>query len=188
MTIFGLPGVYLSNKILETAFTVSGIHTNLMIDQDMDLRQLTRQLKDHVTYLHWVVKDSVKQQVAPFNAILDLLGSKSNGAFRLLEVPKNLLLKSSWLERLGGRAKIESSYEDLITIAHTETGLEIEDDLDDEDEDVSEVDEEEDEEDYEDEDESMELEVSPGTQPRPPSTAAAPIPWSSKPWKRDILR
>ena len=172
------------------------------------------QLKDHVhvDHLRWEMrsKDSEKQEVAPFDAILDLLGSKNNGAFCSLAVPKNLLLKSSWVERLGGRAKVESSNEaneGLIQIVHTKTGLEIEEDSEDEGGSENEDDEEEDkdEEDYyliycnlinEDEDDSMDVSPGhPGTPPRalgPPSTALAPTPGSSmsrgEPWTRDILR
>ena len=47
MSIHGLPGAYLSNEILETVCTVSGIQTNLMIDKDMDLRKLRNSAIQH---------------------------------------------------------------------------------------------------------------------------------------------
>ena len=61
--------------------------------------------------------------MAPLNAILDLLGSKGNGNFDALHVSKNLLLKSNWVGRLGGKAMVEARYGDLINIFKTRTGL-----------------------------------------------------------------
>ena len=53
-------------------------------------------------------KDLESQEVSPINAILDLLGSGNHGAFLLLGLPIELLLKSHWVERLGGRGKVEA--------------------------------------------------------------------------------
>lgn len=127
VSIFGLPGVYLSNELLETVCSsvkegVVELTTNLKIDQSMDLGTLTCLLKDNVHYLHWDLhwdsEDLEKQEVAPLNAILDvLLGSASQGKFESLEVPKSLLLKSDRVGRLGGRANVEAAQDgDCIRI------------------------------------------------------------------------
>ena len=38
-------------------------------------------------------------------------------------IPKILLVKSNWVKRLGGRAKLEVSNSDVIRVFHTDTGL-----------------------------------------------------------------
>ena len=164
MSIYGLPGVCMSNEMLETLLcTTKGenvsFYTNLMIDQNMDLGKLTCLMMDHVKFLSWDMnpEDWRKQEAAPVNAILDLLGSKNNGIFEELEVPKILLLKSGWVGRLGGRGKVESLDRDFIHIAHAETGLVMEDgeedeDDEDEDDDDEDDDDEDDEDDVDDED------------------------------------
>ena len=104
----------------------------------MDLRKLACLLKDHVEVLNWDLQpeDSEQQEVAPLNTILDLLASKNNGLFNSLKVPKPLLLKSKWVGRLGGEAKLEAEYGDVVYINHntsswdTEPGLEIFHDMD----------------------------------------------------------
>ena len=91
--------------------------------------------------------------MAPINAILDVLGSKDPGVFHSLTLPKDLLLKSHWVQRLGGRVKVEGLDGDnpFLTTVHTKSGLEILDIEVGEDEDES-----EDEEESEDEDEGEE--------------------------------
>ena len=80
-----------------------------------------------VDFLDWdmMSEDSEKQEVAPLNAMLDLQDGKDNGVFEGFAVPKILLLKSNWVERLGGKAKVEESGGDgnVIYTAHTPTGL-----------------------------------------------------------------
>ena len=143
ISIFGLPGVCLTNEILETAFKALAYYcvlfnTNLITHKNMDLRKLACLLKDHVEVLNWdlLLEDSEQQEVAPLNAILDLLASKNNGLFNSLNVPKPLLLKSKWVGRLGGEAKLEAEYGDVVYINHntsswdTEPGLEMFHDMD----------------------------------------------------------
>ena len=113
--INGLPGVQLSNEVVETLYTISrknpigSLNTNLMIGQKIDLEKLMSLLK-HVGELERRinVEDCDNQEVAPVNAILDLLGSKDHGNFDSLLLPKELLLKSQFLVRLGGRANVEA--------------------------------------------------------------------------------
>ena len=117
----------------------------------MDLRKLACLLKDHVEVLNWdlLLEDSEQQEVAPLNAILDLLASKNNGLFNSLNVPKPLLLKSKWVGRLGGEAKLEAEYGDVVNINHnssswdTEPGLEMFHEVVDDEEDSDDSDEEE---------------------------------------------
>ena len=112
--IDGLPGVQLSNEVVETLYKkpISTLATNLIIGQNINLEKFKYFLK-HVDTLDWKinVKDCDNQEVAPINAILDLLGSQrwqDQRTFYLLVLPKELLLKSHCLERLGGRAKVEA--------------------------------------------------------------------------------
>ena len=148
----GLPGDYLSNEILETVCTSQGesifFTTNLMINQKMDLRKLLYLLKDHVDFFRWEPPE--KQEVTPVNIILNLLkvSKSTGGVFKMFKVSKNLLLKSNWVGRLGGRGKIEASNGELVFLVATETGLEMEGDEGSEDgsEDEDDEDEEEEEE------------------------------------------
>ena len=155
ISIYGLPGLHLTHEILETVSTSKGknvlfeSNTNLMIDQAMVLRKLTCLLKNHIDHFYWFgslmsSEDPEKQEIAPLNAILDLLDSNSNGAFETFEIPKSLLLKSNWVQRLGGRAEMKASSWDVLKIAHTETGLEWERDDEEESEDGGEEDQDED--------------------------------------------
>ena len=179
ISLFGLPGDYLSNLILETVCTFGGIGavftTNLMIDQKMDLRKLIRLLNDNVDYrtihFNWDLQseDSENQEVAPVvNTILELL---AGGGFLSFEVPKKLLLQSDWVGRLGGRGKVESSKYQKVLVEKTEMGLKMNDDNEDDSEegseegseDGSEDEDMEEEEDFEEEDESLEQVRPPGT-------------------------
>ena len=129
LSIIAPPGHYLTIETLETACNITRenvfFKTNLLIDQNMDLRKLTCLLKDYICDLKWHVQseDSEKQKVAPLNAILDLLGSEGNGDFEALHVSKKLLLKSNWVGRLGGRAMVEARDGDVINIFKTTSGL-----------------------------------------------------------------
>ena len=159
ISIFGLSGVCLTNEILEAAFKALAYYcvlfnTNLITHKNMDLRKLACLLKDHVEVLNWDLQpeDSEQQEVAPLNAILDLLASKNNGLFNSLNVPKPLLLKSNWVGRLGGEAKLEAEYGDVVYINHntsswdTEPGLEMFHEVVDDEEDSDDSDDDSDEE------------------------------------------
>ena len=150
LSIYGLPGLHLTDEILETVCTSKGKYalfafsTNLMINQGMDIRKLTCLLKDHVYYFNWfgnmMSEDSKKQEMAPLNTILDLLDRKSNGVFDTFDIPKILLLRSNWVKRLGGRAKLEALNGDVVKIVHSETGLRLGKDEEEGSEDVEEED------------------------------------------------
>jgi hypothetical protein len=122
VVIYGLPGLHLTNEILETICTNQRafFSTNILIDQNVDLKKLA----GFLVFFSWFV-DPEKQEVTPLNAILDLQGGKDNGAFLGLDVPKDLLLSSNWVGSLGGRARVEESTRTMICILHTENGLEI---------------------------------------------------------------
>ena len=159
VTIRGRPGVNLSYETLEaicSTTTYLYVATSFMIGQNIDIPKLTKLLKDNVFGMYWTMHadDYQKQDAGPINAILDLLASKNHGLLRILHLPKELLLKSHWAERLG-RQKVEA-YDDAlgIPIVHTKYGLKIldedegEDDYDDEGEDDEEEEEEEEEDDH----------------------------------------
>ena len=57
------------------------------------------------------VEDSEKQEAAPINTILDQLArwAHSDGCLKQVTLPRELVLKSHWLEKLGGRAKLEAA-------------------------------------------------------------------------------
>ena len=131
ITISGPSGVQLSNEVAETICTNSKkpifiVDTYLTIGQNMDLEKLMQVLK-HVISLGLNVKDCDNQALAPINTILDLLASKDHGKLDYVFLSKELLLKSHWLERLGGRAKVEAFVTDApyFQIKHTQTGLKI---------------------------------------------------------------
>ena len=114
--ISGLPGVHASFDILETSIcknktTPLIFQTNLMIGQDIDVLKLGELLKQHVKLFDIRImceEDLENQEIAPINAILDVLGGGNTGSFLLLGLPIELLLRSHWVERLGGAAKVEA--------------------------------------------------------------------------------
>ena len=112
VSLYGLTGINLSYEVVETIIANINLdfNTNLVIDQNIDSTNLKDLLKHQVTYMNLEMneEDQENQEVAPINAILDLLGSKDRGLFESFILPKELLLKSHWLERLGGRVKVEA--------------------------------------------------------------------------------
>ena len=144
--------VDLSYEVLENICTSSNVEnfpgdenllffrTNLMIDQNIDLKKLKYLLKNHVDLMHWLIDmENVEDQaVAPLNAILDQLHGRAydqscdletgedHGVFLQLTLPKQLLLKSHWVERLGGEEKVNEVDSDnlLANVYHNhESGL-----------------------------------------------------------------
>ena len=144
--------VDLSYEVLENICTSSNVEnfpgdenllffrTNLMIDQNIDLKKLKYLLKNHVDLMHWLIDmENVEDQaVAPLNAILDQLHGRAydqscdletgedHGVFLQLTLPKQLLLKSHWVERLGGKEKVNEVDSDnlLANVYHNhESGL-----------------------------------------------------------------
>ena len=155
-----------------------------MIDQNIDLPKQNL-LKNHVDHMHWPIdKENEKDQdVAPLNAILDQLHGREygqscdmetgedHGVFLQLSLPKQLLLKSNWVERLGGKEKVDEFGSDYFfsNVYHdhesglrmfykTETSEEISEDEEDNEEEEVDIDEEEDEEDDEEEEEDSDEE------------------------------
>ena len=63
----------------------------------------------------------------PYNAILDLLGSSNPGVFRGFELHQDMLLKTDWVDRLGGEAKVEEIRAILASVFRTKNGLELHD-------------------------------------------------------------
>ena len=100
-----------------------------MIDQNIDLSKLQNLLKNHVDHMHWLIdmENVEDQDEAPVNAILDQLhgrdygqncdpeNAEDHGMLVQLSLPKQLLLKSHWVERLGGKEKVnEVGSDDLL--------------------------------------------------------------------------
>ena len=178
----------LSYEILEHICTffdepIQFFRTDIMVDQNFDLSKLQNLLKNHVIRMQWNLDldDVEDQDVAPLNAILDQLHGRDNGqscdmetgedhgVFLQLSLPKQLLLKSNWVERLGGKEKVDEFGSDyfLTNVYHnhksglrmfykTETSEEISEDEEDNEEEEVDIDEEEDEEDDEEEEEEEE--------------------------------
>ena len=108
---------YLSYEVLETICKEKPIHfgvSNLMIDKS-NMTKLAHLLKHNVRSMQWL-KTNENQDVASLNVLLDLLDSKDPGMFKKLFVEKDLLLKSHWVEKLGGKSKVEAS---AIKVART---------------------------------------------------------------------
>ena len=117
---------YLSYEVLETICKAKPIHfgvNNLMIDKS-NMTKLAHLLKHNVRSMQWL-ETNENQDVASLNVLLDLLNSKDPGMFKFLLVKKDLLLKSHWVEKLGGKSKVEASAtkrtSDVLLVA--ETGL-----------------------------------------------------------------
>ena len=119
--ITGPPGVQFSNEVLETIFTIYKypitLSTSLIIGQDIDLVRLKYLLSRHVSgdvYWDMNAEDLEKQEVAPINTILDQLSrwthshSYWDGNFDRVCLPRELVMKSHWLENLGGRARVKA--------------------------------------------------------------------------------
>ena len=119
--ITGPPGVHFSNEVLETIFTIYKypitLSTSLLIGQDIDLARLKYLLSRHVSgdvYWDMNAEDLEKQEVAPINTILDQLSrwthshSYWDGNFDRVCLPRELVMKSHWLENLGGRARVKA--------------------------------------------------------------------------------
>ena len=186
ITIYGPPGVQFSNEVLETIFTIYdypiALITSLVIGQNIDLTKLKYLLSHYVAgYVDWTMNavDLEKQEVGPIDTILDQLARWAHweGGLEKVTFPTELVLKSHWLDKLGGREKVEANSEasglgivsidskrsGLRLVEYDEGGNEIVEDEDDEEEDnegeEEEEDEEEEEEDGDDEKEYDELEV-----------------------------
>ena len=171
VSISGLQGVHLSFEILETICrqpkrSLLMLRTNLIIGQNIEVLKLTEFLKCHVR--RWDIglvneQDLENQELVSINAILDLLGSENNGKFKCLGLPKELVIKSDWAERLGGTAKVEACEDEVgsVRIKHcTKYGLKLlnanteeqegsEDDSDEDDDDEEEDDGDDDDEEEE---------------------------------------
>ena len=133
ITINGLSSVSLSYEVLETIFTMSEdfiyFTTSLMIDKNIDTTKLKDLLKHHGASTFDMERVET-QDVAPVNAILDLLDGQScdleeghvghDQMFTKLMLTKELLLKSHWVERLGGRRKVDDieDEDDSIVVLH----------------------------------------------------------------------
>ena len=116
--ITGPPGVQFSNEVLETIFTIYKypikLSTSLIIGPNIDLAKLRCLLRRHVSgYLYWNMnaEDLEKQEAAPINTILDQLAKWTHwdGNLNRVFLPRELAMKSHWLEKLGGRAKVKAA-------------------------------------------------------------------------------
>ena len=100
--------------------------TNLAISKDIDLTKLANVMRNYVHSFDWSLmqKSSAENQdIAPVNAVLDLLDSRDPGLFETLKVRKDLLLKSHWqgklreaMEMLEHPLKFEGEREDIVEL------------------------------------------------------------------------
>ena len=105
---------YLTYEVLETICKAKPIGLglkNLMINKS-NMTKLAHLLKHNVRSMQWL-ETNENQDVASLNVLLDLLNSKDPGMFKFLLVKKDLLLKSHWVEKLGGKSKVEASAKKL---------------------------------------------------------------------------
>ena len=114
---------FFTTQLLETICANSAerlcIKTSLMIGKP-NLNIFLDLLKQHVVLFSievfgWFPDNAV---VEPYNAILDLLGSKQPGVFRGLELHHSMLLKTDWVDRLGGAAKVKAGKNGLSCLFH----------------------------------------------------------------------
>ena len=136
--ITGPPGVQFSNEVLETIFTVYKypitLSTSLMIGPNIDLVKLKHLLSRHVSgFVDWEMnaEDLEKQEAAPINTILDQLARWAHwdGCLDRVNLPRELVLKSHWLEKLGGRAMVEAGdaygETNILSINSVRSGLKL---------------------------------------------------------------
>ena len=62
------------------------------------------------------------QDMAPINAMLDLLNSKDHGTLELVNVPRNLLMRSHWAKALGGDLEAKPQVQEVI-LFRNDSGL-----------------------------------------------------------------
>ena len=93
-----------------------------MIDKS-NMTKLAHLLKHNVQRMQWM-NTNENQDVASLNVLLDLLNSKDPGMFKQLFVEKDMLLKSHWVEKLGGKSKVEASaMKGVLIVQVSESGL-----------------------------------------------------------------
>ena len=92
-----------------------------MIDKS-NMTKLAHLLKHNVQRMQWM-NTNENQDVASLNVLLDLLNSKDPGMFKQLFVEKDMLLKSHWVEKLGGKSKVEASARMSNILLGAESGL-----------------------------------------------------------------
>ena len=120
---------YLTTQLLETICANSAetlfIHTDLFIGKK-NFPKFLDLLQQHVALFslenEWF-PDNI--EVEPYNAILDLLGSKNAGVFRGLELHQDMVLKTDWVDRLGGAAKVKEIKAPYSCMFHTNNGLKL---------------------------------------------------------------
>ena len=54
------------------------------------------------------------QDMAPINAMLGLLNSKDHGTLELVNVPRNLLMRSHWAKALRGDLEAKPQIQEVI--------------------------------------------------------------------------
>ena len=58
--------------------------------------------------------DIVNHDMAPIDAILDLLNSKDHGMLELVNFPRNLLMRSNWAKALRGDLEAKPEVQQVV--------------------------------------------------------------------------
>ena len=61
--------------------------------------------------------------LAPYNSLLGLLNTKHHGVFRKFELERRILLRSDFVDQLGGAEAVRSNNQYSINTFHTDSGL-----------------------------------------------------------------
>ena len=119
----GPPGGFLSFETLKAIATTSSKKlkfwvTNVMIERNINVEKFAELLKHHIT---WWMCDEISSQsdienhdMAPIDAILDLLNSKDHGMLELVNFPRNLLMRSNWAKALRGDLEAKPEVQQVV--------------------------------------------------------------------------
>ena len=126
----GPPGGSMSFETLKAIATTSSKKlkiwmTNVMIEKNINVAKFADLLKHHISW--WMCdqmsqSNTENQDMAPINAMLDLLNSKDHGTLELVNVPRNLLMRSHWAKALGGDLEAKPQVQEVI-LFRNDSGL-----------------------------------------------------------------
>ena len=118
----GPPGGSMSFETLKALATTSSKKlkfwvTNVMIERNINVAKFAELLKHHITW--WMCdeisqSDIENQDVALIDVILDLLNSKDHGMLELVNVPRNLLMRSHWAKALRGDLEAKPQVQEVV--------------------------------------------------------------------------
>lgn len=108
------------------------ITDDLIFGKNMDLPKLLDIFKRSVAKLTIMMRAMMSARMrgidktvdlAPYNSLLGLLNTKHHGVFRKFELERRILLRSDFVDQLGGAEAVRSNNQYSINTFHTDSGL-----------------------------------------------------------------